>query len=55
MEAGRGRKSNKKRKTKKEAIKRPKGGQDGTQPLALAGDAEAGKEGFRAAGLVRPE
>ena len=46
MEAGREKKSNKKGKIKKEANKRPKGGQDGTGPPALAGDAEVGKEGF---------
>ena len=55
MEAGREKKSNQKRKQKKEAIKRQKGGQDGNPKSTSAGNAEAGKEGFRAVGLVRPE
>ena len=48
-------KSNKKRKAKKEAIKRQKRGQQEKMTSASAGDAEPGKEGFRAVGLVRPE
>ena len=55
MEAGREKKSNKKRKAKKEAIKRQKRGQEEKMTSASAADAEAGKEGFRAVGLVRPE
>ena len=55
MEAGRQKKSNKKKKAKKEAIERQKGGQDGNPKAGSAITAEAGKEGFRAAGLVRPE
>ena len=55
METGREKKCNKKGKTKKEANKRQKRGQDGTAQLASADTAEAGKEGFRAVCLVRQE
>ena len=55
MEAGRQKKSNKKKKAKKEANKRQKRGKDGNAQAGSAITAEAGKEGFRAAGLVRPE
>ena len=55
MEAGKEEKCNKKGKTKKRPTRRYMRGQDGNpQPLS-AGRAEAGKEGFRAVGLVRPD
>ena len=50
-----GEKEQQKKEDKKEAIKRQKGGQLGAGMMASAPDAEAGKEGFRAAGLVRPD
>ena len=55
MEAGREKTCNKKGKTKNEVNKRPYERPRWEGIFDSAGAAEAGKEGFRAAGLVRPE
>ena len=48
-------KKDSKKRGDQEAKKRPTWGWDFRNQSTSAGDAEAGKEGFRAAGLVRPD